>query len=168
MRKDSRRPIILAEVRKRIEAGVGFTYQEVGDKIGMSAPGVWSHVQALVGEGQLVKRGQTIVLPGFVDLTGVPTDALRAELARRGVTMEALEAPKLWWDEGRSCAANHCQERVKRGMLMCRAHWFALPVKYRSDIMNAWGARNMEAYQEAVERARNFLGGYTTVVEIVA
>jgi hypothetical protein len=81
--------------------------------------------------------------------------------------MEALDAPSLRWDEGRPCAANHCQERVRRGMLMCREHWFKLPAKYRSDIMNAWSGRHVQAYQEAVEAARNFLGGYTRVAERV-
>jgi hypothetical protein len=166
VRRDSRRPAVFNAIRKRLDAGVGFTYKEVGQSIGMSGAGVWGHVQRLVGEGRLVKRGQTVALPG-VDLSGASTDALRDELARRGVTMDALDAPSLRWDEGRACAANHCQERVRRGMLMCREHWFKLPAKYRSDIMNAWSGRHVQAYQEAVEAARNFLGGYTRVAERV-
>jgi hypothetical protein len=81
--------------------------------------------------------------------------------------MDALERPKLLPNEGRACAANFCTERVRRGMLMCREHWFQLPQYMRSAILNAWSARHMQAYGEAVEAARDYLGGFTRVVERV-
>ena len=81
--------------------------------------------------------------------------------------MDALVAPKLLPTEGRPCAANFCQERVERGKLFCRDHWFDLPPGMRSAIMNAWRARHIQAYQDALEAARNHLGGYTKVVERV-
>jgi hypothetical protein len=163
-----RRQMVLAFYRERIEGtGAAPTLGEAGNHIGISAVAVHRHVRILVSEGKLVRNGREIDLPGRFDLTPIPTEALRAELGRRGVTMAALDAPSLRWDEGRPCAANHCQERVRRGMLMCRRHWFGLPAGMRSDIMNAWGARNMQAYQQAVEAARDHLGGFTRVVERV-
>jgi hypothetical protein len=155
-------------VRSRIESvGAAPTYREIGDHVGISAPAAWKHIAALVEEGVFVRKGERgpIYLPDHVDLTSIATDALRGELARRGVTFDALAMPKAI--EGRACAAYHCGELVKPGQLMCREHWFALPPEMRSDIMNAWRSRQVQAYQDAVEAARNHLGGFTTVAERV-
>lgn len=167
--KNSRRLEVFDFIRSRLDTiGVQPTNREVGEAIGMSAPGVWKHVQALIGGGQLIDLGKgRIDLPGRTELVVVPTDQLRGELARRGVTLDALERPKVLMDKGRACAANHCLERVGRGMLMCRRHWFRLPPNYRSSIMSAWSARQSGPYGEAVEAARNFLGGYSRVSERV-
>lgn len=168
MNRGSRRMVVFVAFRDFVDRfGRSPTVRELGDLTGMSSIGAWKHVQALIGDGLLVKYGHRAELPGHIDLVGVTTRQMRAELARRGVTMDALERPKLPFDEGRPCAANHCLERVERGMLMCREHWFALPPRLRSAIMNAWSARNTRAYQAAVEAARDHLGGFTRVMERV-
>jgi hypothetical protein len=67
------------------------------------------------------------------------------------------------------CAASHCLEPVERGMLMCRPHWFALPVKMRSAIGHSYRARQMVVYQEALRQAVDFIdtqsGAFTGVFE---
>jgi hypothetical protein len=73
-------------------------------------------VQALIGERKLVApRTAASILPDRIDLTGIPTEQLRGELARRGVTLDALDGRRCSWNEGRACAANHCYDRVGRG-----------------------------------------------------
>lgn len=168
MRKDSRRLAVLDWVRPRLEAGIRPTYREIGDGVGMSSVGAWKHVQALIGDRKLVKQPRGgFDLPDEGDLSAIPTETLRGELERRGALMDQLAQPAGRFDRGRPCAANGCRYRVNRGMLMCRQHWFELPPAYRSDLMNAWAGRQTQAFEEALERARNFLGGYTRVVERV-
>lgn len=167
MRRDSHRPQVLAFVRDRIEqTGFAPSCREIGDGLGISGVASWRHVQALIAEGKLTApaRGK-FGLPDPVGLESVGTDRLRAELARRGVTMDALQEPRQ--DRGRPCAANGCGRLVERGKLMCRDHWFRLPTAYRRDILEAFSARQPRAYQDAVERARDHLGGFTTVVSRV-
>ena len=156
-------------LRERIETtGSGPRYSDVGAAIGISAVAAWKHAQRAVAEGLFVKlpNGQ-LRLPGAIDLAGVPSGRLRGELARRGVTFDALEEPKLLPNEGRPCAAIFCEERVERGKLFCRHHWFQLPQRMRSAILNAWSARQMQAYGDALEAARDYLGGFTRVVDRV-
>jgi SOS-response transcriptional repressor LexA len=169
MRKDSRRPQVLDAFRAHVEAsGRAPTFRELGDAVGISSVAAWKNVQALIYEGKLERTARGAALPNHHDVSNVPTDDLRGELARRGFTMDALETPTPLFGDGQPCAANHCRSRVKRGQLMCRQHWFQLPPAYRSDIMNAWAARHVQAFQEALEAARNYLGGYTNVAERVA
>lgn len=169
MRAHSHRPQVLAFYRDRIEAtGNAPSGPEAAQEIGISNVAVWKHVQGLLHEGKLVRRKDgSIDLPGRFDLSAVPSAQLRAELARRGVTMDALEQPRLMMDEGRPCAANGCFTRVRRGHLMCWEHWTALPQRLRDDILRAFRARDTEAYQEAVEAARDHLGGFTRIAERV-
>jgi biotin operon repressor len=169
--KNGRRQQVLDAFRAHVEKfGAAPNCRELGDAVGMTHVGAWKHVQALIGEGLLVqmkasRRRQGLALMLREDaLKVVPSEQLRGELARRGVTLDALEQRQPLWDEGRACAANHCMDRVRPGQLFCRRHWFSLPPSYRSDIMNAWSARQEKAFLEAVEAARNFLGGYETVV----
>jgi hypothetical protein len=160
---------VFAYIRDHIEnTGRAPVLQAIADRFGFSKPRASIIVSEIVEQGALnrVHPGtHGLRLPGQFDLSPVATELLRAELARRGVTFDALEEPRLLRNEGRPCAANHCFERVKPGRLMCRDHWFQLPEAYRRDILRAWGARQMQAYQEALERARDFLGGYNSVVE---
>lgn len=159
----------LAFVRDRIEQlGFAPTIAEIADHFEVTPGTARSIVEALVRQGRLTRtsaRTRNLAIPGEVDLSGVGTERLRAELARRGVTLDALDEPRLM--RGRPCAANGCVSLVERGKLMCRPHWFALPAAMRSAIMNAWAGRHMQAYQEAVEAARDRLGGFTRVVERV-
>lgn len=166
--RETRRDKVMDAARERLEAGLRPTFKELGAATGMSAVGAWKHVQSLIGEGKFVRTRDGFDLPGRTDLSTVPSEQLRGELARRGLTLDALEEPpRPLFDKGRVCAANHCLERVQRGHLMCRRHWLRLPIQIRRAITNAWAARHMQAFQEAVEAARNELGGFTTVVERV-
>lgn len=167
MRRGSRRYAVLDAARTRLEAGIKPTFSDLGKATGMSAPGAWKHVQKLIGERKLVATMNGFDLPDRTDLRHVATDCLRGELARRGVTLDALAQPEPLMNEGRACAANMCARRVGRGMLMCREHWFELPIKFRRAITGAWAARQVQAYQDAVEAARDYLGGFTRVVERV-
>lgn len=161
---------VFAFIRDRIE-GVGAApiLEEIAERFKFSKPRASIIVREIVEQGALKRDHngtQGLRLPGHVDLTTVGTETLRNELARRGVTMDALETPRVLSGE-RRCAANHCTEKVRPGQLMCRNHWFELPAHMRSAIMNAWSARHMRAYQEAVEAARDHLGGFTRVLDRV-
>lgn len=156
-------------IRDRIErVGVSPKLEEIAEAFGFSRPRACVIVNALVEQRRLTRKhrgAQGLCLPGHINLSGATTDQLRGELARRGVTFQALNTAPLRYDQGQPCAANRCANRVRRGHLMCREHWFRLPANYRSAIMNAWSARQPQAYGEAVEAARDLLGGYTRVVE---
>lgn len=163
---------VMAFIRDRLDRiGVAPNLQEIGERFDFTKARACVIVNAIVEQGLLERehRGTSgLRLPGHVDLTGIGTEQLRAELARRGVTLDALAEPQALFNEGKACAANHCRERVKQGQLFCRPHWFKLPRDYQCDITRAWARRHSEAFQEALERARNFLGGYTLVAERVA
>lgn len=157
----------LAFVRDQLEQfGVAPTIDELARHLGGQAHSARSIVEALIRQKRLIRTraGQrNLAIVGLVDLTSVGTDAMRAELARRGVTMDALDQPKA--TQGRACAAHGCVSLVQPGNLMCRPHWFAVPQPIRTAILNAHRARHLQAYGEAVEAARDHLGGFERVME---
>lgn len=170
MRAAERREQIYAFMRDRFEAhGPMPASRELGRRFGISNVAAWKHVKALVEEGRLLDAGKgQVTFPDAdppIDLRAVRTSTLRAELARRGVTFEALQAPRLPLGEGRACAANQCHNRVQRGHLMCREHWWKLEPRMRTAILRAYNSRDSQGYSDAVETARDFLGGFTHVVE---
>lgn len=174
--RNSRRQEVLDAFRAHVERFASApSCRQLGAATGMSAVGAWKHLRDLKADGLIedpesARRGRppkALKLADDVNLGVIQTDKLRGELARRGVTMDALEVPQLLRDEGRPCAADFCEQRVGRGHLMCRKHWFELPIQLRRAITNAFGARRPQAYQEAVEAARDYLGGFTRVVERV-
>ena len=148
-------------VRDRIErAGFAPTQCEIAEAIGTSRPTAMQHVHQLAQLGLLRRqphRHRGLDLADRPDLRAVGTDALRAELARRGKTMDALSdrTPRSWG--GRPCAADCCEDRVGRGHLFCRDHWFAIPEDLRGAILNAFGAKDERGYGDAVAEARDFL-----------
>jgi hypothetical protein len=163
---------VLAFIRERLgTVGVAPTLEQIAARFGFSKPRASIIISNVVEEGLLLREHRGTdglrLAEHRVDLTLVPTEQLRGELARRGVTLDALEEPTPLFNDGRACAANHCTNPVRRGHLMCRHHWFRLPVAYRNDMMNAWASRQVQAFSEALERARNYLGGYTNVLERV-
>jgi len=148
--------------------GFAPTIREIGEVFDLNPGGVAKAIDALVGQKRLVKKlagSRNLAIAGEVDLQPVTTEALWAELARRGETFDAMAEPRVIG--GRACAADRCREQVRPGQLMCRAHWFKLPGNYRTAIMGAWSGRHLQAYGEAVTAARNYLGGYQRVVERV-
>lgn len=46
---------------------------------------------------------------------------------------------------------------MKRGQLMCRAHWFALPKPLRQAINATWRGRQFQAYLANVREAERLL-----------
>lgn len=158
----------LAFVREQLDlTGVSPSYQEIARHLGISVPGAWKVTQALLGQGQLVKTravSRNLALPGEVDLSTVPTEQLRKELAHRGATLDGLARPKPRVLRGAECAAPQCGAKVQRGHLMCRDHWFKVPQAVRSDLLHAFGRRDAEAYQRHFERAVQSLGTFTTVM----
>lgn len=57
----------------------------------------------------------------------------------------------------RVCDAPGCSVPVKRGMLMCRAHWFALPRHLRQAISESWAAKRIQDWSANCLEARNFI-----------
>ena len=53
----------------------------------------------------------------------------------------------------------HCGVLVKRGQLMCRSHWFALPQPLRQAINATWKGRQFKAYLKNVREAERLLQG---------
>ena len=53
----------------------------------------------------------------------------------------------------------HCGQVVKRGQLMCRNHWFALPRPMRRAICAAARARRFRAYVAGLREAERWLRG---------
>lgn len=149
-------------VRDHLEgAGIAPTIAEVAEHLGVEPSTARSIVAALTRQNRVVKtsaRARNLAIAGEFDLTSIGTEAMRAELARRGVSFDALDTPRLFG--GRSCAARGCISSVRPGMLMCRPHWLALPKHRRDTIMAAWPARHVQAYRDAVAAAIDFLDGY--------
>jgi hypothetical protein len=151
-------------IRHRItEVGYAPTVQEIADEVGTCLSGAHGMIRALIAGGYLVRakgahRG--LSLTDHVDLRGVGTSALRAELARRGVTLEALQVREsLAYGTRRGCAADSCGAEVRPGMLMCRTHWFMLGRDLQNAITQAFARRDTARYQELVAEARDIADG---------
>lgn len=54
------------------------------------------------------------------------------------------------------CTVNGCSEPIKRGMVMCRAHWFATPAPLRRAITEAREAHHPARYSAHIVEARKF------------
>ncbi len=57
----------------------------------------------------------------------------------------------------RHCDAPGCTVPVKRGILMCREHWYRLPKELRSAINQTWAAGHIRAWSSNCLEARNWL-----------
>ena len=162
---------ILDFVRDRItEVGHAPTIRETATAQRLSVTGAHKIIDALVSSGKLrrtpaASRGLEVV--DAIDLRGVGTSALRAELARRGETLEALPSGRgLATGTKQTCAADTCGAPVQRGQLMCRTHWFALPRDLRDDILTTHAralryrrGEDVTRYQELVAQARDVADG---------
>lgn len=145
-------------IRDRItEAGYSPTAREVAEELRLpsegSARGLIDALVRMKKLGKVPGCSRNIVLADAPDLSIVGTGALRAELARRGETLDALVLKPLPANVGRPCAATYCQERVTPGKLMCRDHWNALPQDLRTRIFAAFRARRVAEYGELVRQA---------------
>lgn len=120
-------------------------------------------IDALVASGHLVRepgKSRGLRVADMPDLRLAPTDALRAELARRGETLDALRAPsRLAYGRKPACAADTCGAEVPFGHLFCRPHWFALPRDLREALKQANARGDRERYQELLFQARDIADG---------
>lgn len=51
----------------------------------------------------------------------------------------------------------HCGATVKRGQLMCRAHWFSLPQQLRRAINATWRGKQWKSYLKNIREADRLL-----------
>jgi hypothetical protein len=169
---------VLDYYRERVAVG-GFvpTRAEAARRFGVTTTRIGRVLEALEQQGFLVRHPghpRRYELAGVVSLVGVPSDLLRAELARRGEVLDALDGgeQRALGGQRRSgagdgiCAAPGCQLQVQRGHLMCLSHWRALPFPLRKQIVSAhFAARrtrcpeDAQTYGDAVAEARAFLEG---------
>lgn len=61
----------------------------------------------------------------------------------------------------RTCDAPGCTVPVRRGILMCRPHWFQLPQPLRQAISQTWRAGQIRAWSANCLEARRFLAENT-------
>ncbi|MDH7971746.1 MarR family transcriptional regulator [Sphingomonas sp. AR_OL41] len=132
---------------------------EIAKELEVSRPRVTQLVKALVDQGQLTKEGRkwrSLEIVGVTDLRAVPTSRLQAELGRRGVNLSALAVPETrsWSRHAVTCAVDSCDIVVKRGHLMCRTHWFAVPYAMQEGMKLANSAGDGATYQDLFWRAK--------------
>ncbi len=155
---------LLAHYRDRItRAGFAPTQAEAARYFGVSVSCINYRIKKLERGGHIVRhhwqRGG-IELAGVVSLVGVPTSDLRAELARRGETLDALDGGERVRLGGTrrfgagtgSCAAPGCQLEVSRGHLMCLSHWRALPETLRHAILSTHRRARQRGCEVATRR----------------
>ena len=156
---------VLDDIREFVaQTGTSQTIQMLADRHGLSKGGMHRVVTALVDQGYLKRapgKSQGLSLADQPDLRGAATDAIHAELARRGVSLAALNprSPRAYGQRAACCAADSCGAAVRRGHIFCREHWFTLPGELRDRIMRTFGRRDVSGYQDAVAEARDVIDG---------
>ncbi len=155
-------------IRERIDvAQLSPTLEEIANRVRVSRAGAWKIVGALEEQGYLRRRTgkrRGIELAGRVDLRAVGTNAILAELARRGVTTGALTRPerRAFRRGDVTCAADCCDIVVKRGHAFCLGHWRsispgtqrALLASHRQAV-DSGDPVDATRYQEVFGRARD-------------
>lgn len=153
-------------IRDRVsETGYAPTVRELADHVHAGVSAAHALIDALVEQGHLVRHAgqhRGLSLPG-ADLRHVGSSALRAELSRRGETLEGLGARQIAHGTQRTCAADTCGAPVAVGHLFCRSHWYAIPATLRSAIFEAHRRRQSGLYQQLVAQARDIADGCTGV-----
>ena len=135
--------------------------RQIAGHLGVNVSSAHRLVDGLVRQGALLRepgRAHGLRLADAPDLRPIPSDVLAAELARRGVTLASLNphAPRVVGQQV-SCAADSCAVAVRRGHLMCRQHWFALPFDLRDRILRSNSVGPHAAYEAAVREARDLI-----------
>lgn len=154
---------VLDALRVRIDAGFTPSLDELGRAVGRSKTAVFKTIGELEQAGVIGRRpgkSRSLTITGRPDLRLASTEAMEAELARRGRSFRALSGSVSYAPRGSvTCAADCCQQRVRRGHLFCRDHWFALPGDLREQILATFGAKDVPGYEQAVTEARDRLDG---------
>lgn len=117
-------------IRSRItEAHLPPTLEEIATRVRVSRAGAWKIVGALEDAGYIRRRAgkrRGIELAGYVDLRGVGTRALLAELARRGVDAGSRPERRAFRRGDSTCSA-HCDIVIERpDHPFCLDHWRAI------------------------------------------
>lgn len=152
-------------VRELIAVGrIDPTVRDLASAMDVSVSSAHATLTRLVRDGHLDRvpgKPRGLRLPGVPDLRAVPNDVLTAELARRGVTLAALD-PRMPIARGaeKTCAADSCGAPVRPGQLMCLTHWRALPQELQRRIFSSHRARDRRGYQDAVAEARDLADGF--------
>lgn len=153
---------VLDHVREMIAvSGWSPTIREIGSRFNVTVSNAHRVVEALVQAGHLTRSAdkvRNLRVADLADLRAVPTAVIAAELARRGVTLAALNpnAPRAVGQRP-TCAANGCPTGVERGHLMCRRHWLMLPPALRTRILQSNARRDQSAFERAVTDARDLI-----------
>jgi SOS-response transcriptional repressor LexA len=152
-------------VRDRItEAGFSPTFKEIAEHCGNTPTAAFLLVERLVENGYLRRDGKkhrALALADRPDARLLSTDAIQSELARRGLTLEALESGtrRVFAKGAVTCAADTCFNEVTPGRLFCLTHWRRLPHQLQQDILTAHRRRDRERYQVFVSQARDIADG---------
>ncbi|QPT08614.1 LexA family protein [Sphingomonas paucimobilis] len=150
---------VLDCVREMLTCDVSPSVRDIAKACNISVSQAHVRIAALVDCGALERgagKQRNLRLVGVPDLRAIPTDAIRAELARRGVTLDALSTrTRRAVGHEVTCAADTCGHVVQRGHLFCREHWFKLDAGLRHRILRAFAAKDVSTYQDLVAQARD-------------
>lgn len=170
----AREASVLRYVRETADAEINLSVRDVADHEGIGISKAHKVLSSLIAAGFLShepRKPRSIRPAGHVDLRAVPAQRLRAELARRGETLDAMRAGPIATgrrarQDGGICAADTCGAVVPFGHLMCRQHWFALPANLQAGLKRAHAeARRTRSksdiarYQEVLTAARDLVDG---------
>lgn len=155
---------VLDFLREFIAAsGLSPSVRDVARRFGMGVSSAWTVIDALVDAGALVRgpdKVRNLRLADQADARAISTDAMVAELKRRGVAVIERRNPALG-RHAKTCAADTCGEAVTVGMLMCRRHWFMLPRDLQDGLRRTSGAGETARFQALLATARDIADGLT-------
>lgn len=143
------------------ECGAAPTLSEIADRFDTRSPTrarMW--IDDLCAAGLLIRttaleRNLALVEIEAPDLRNVATGALQAELARR---QRPFQVPyRVSPTFARPCAAQGCDQHVKRGRWFCPRHWFLLPNNLRDRLLTANRTRNAAEFAEVWEHAKDIM-----------
>lgn len=170
----AREASIIRYVRELADAGISPSYRDIAANTGLNVGAAYKLVRGLTEARHLehtAGKHRSIRPVGHIDLRAVPAGQLRAELARRGETLDAMRTGPI--ATGRSarrqsgiCAADTCGAVVPFGHLMCRTHWFALPQTLQEQLKRAHAQAcrtnsnvDIARYQRLLTKARDVADG---------
>lgn len=143
--------------------GFSPTLDGVAQHVGASKTTAHGLVSALVDAGYLTrtpgkKRGLELV--GVTDLRATDSEALRAELARRGETPGALSRPERRAVHGRevTCAADCCTVIVRWGHPFCITHWRAIGPETQRALFDAKRVAELTGFDADLARLQDAFG----------
>ena len=148
-------------IRREItEFGRAPTIREIAAHLDHIGPGAAHEiVEALVRQGKLRRSAakvRNLELPDVPDLRLADSQALRAELARRGDEIEVMKRrgpiPERHWP---TCAVDGCGSAVRYGHLMCLRHWRAVSHPVRDKVLRAHSRGDLATYQHLLTVARD-------------